>query len=183
MLNRYEEFLKILDARILEYFNLHRRYICCKKSCSECCEIGEYPFSRLEAEYIMHGFISLPAEKQKQIKQNIQSLITLRKHNNNERFLYKCPFLIDKECSLYEYRGLVCRTHGLAYVSENIVHLPECVNSGLNYSDVYDPVKGEIGIDNPIKEDLRIDTLLKSNLTEEYKLECGEIRPLINWFM
>lgn len=183
MLKRYELFLKDLDNRLSEYYNAHKNYICCKRGCSECCEIGEYPFSRLEAEYIMSGFIKLPPDKQKIIKQNIQKLREEKLNNQKERFTYKCPFLLDKECALYQYRGIVCRTFGLAYISDNKVILPECVNSGKNYSSVYLPDKGEIIINNPIKENLHINKILKNPQAETHNLECGEIRPLIEWFL
>ena len=182
MLNRYEKFLDVLDERLKKYFKLHEKYLCCKKGCTECCEIGEYPFSRLEAEYIMSGFIKLPADKQKIIKTNIQKLIEQKSNNKNSRFTYRCPFLIKKECALYKYRGIVCRTFGLAYVSDNKVILPECVNSGLNYASLYSGNTGEIFIDNPVKEDLHINKILKSQTAEIFELEEGDIRPLIDWF-
>ena len=182
MLIRYEKFLGILDAKLTEYFLSHKDYIFCKKGCTECCEIGEYPFSRLEAEYFMKGFITLSSELQKIVKQNIKKIVLERKGSSIERFTYRCPFLINRECVLYKYRGLVCRTFGLAYVSGGRVLLPECVNSNLNYSGLYDPKKGEIILKNPITEDLHIDKLLRSPLAEQFELECGEIRPLIDWF-
>lgn len=79
MLDRYEEFLKKFDKKIAEYFIKQEQYIKCKKSCSACCEIGEYPFSRLEAEYIMHGFVKLPPSIQAKIKQNIKNLVIRKK--------------------------------------------------------------------------------------------------------
>ena len=30
-----------------------------------------------------------------------------------------CPFLIDKTCSVYDYRPIICRVHGLAYKVNN----------------------------------------------------------------
>jgi len=178
MLIRYEKFLEEFDKTLDNYFNEHKQYICCKKGCSFCCEIGEYPFSRLEAEYLMKGFLKLSPETQKNIKQNIKYLVENKIYTN-----YKCPFLINKECSLYKYRGLVCRTHGLAYLDNGIVKLPECVNRGLNYSSVYDSENKELIIENPIKENLRIDSIFQSSPAKNYKLECGEIRPLIKWFL
>lgn len=183
MLKRYEEFLNVLDVKLAEYFKSHEEFISCKKGCSGCCECGDYPFSRLEAEYIMTGYISLTPDKQKLVKQNIKELISTRKNFKGKRFSYKCPFLINSECVVYKYRGLVCRTYGLAYVSDNYVHLPDCANKGLNYSKYYNPQIGEIILNNPIKEDLHIDKLLKSELAQKYNLEGGEIRPLIEWFI
>ena len=182
MLNRYEKFLEEFDNRINSYFKLHKEFIFCKKGCTDCCEIGEYPFSRLEAEYLMKGYTTLLPETQIKIKNNISKIILLKKNNTDKRFTYCCPFLINKECVLYKYRGIVCRTHGLAYISEDKVILPECVNLGLNYSKLYNPQKHEITLYNPIKENLKIDSIFGSSYAKKYNLECGIIQPLIDWF-
>ena len=182
MLERYEKFLEKFDEKISKYFCLHKEFIKCKKGCSACCEIGEYPFSRLEAEYLMSGYQKLPKEIQENIKQNISRLREEKQKNSCKNFSYCCPFLIEKECSLYKYRGLVCRTFGLAYVCSGAVRLPECVNFGLNYSENFAPKTSEIFLDNPIAEDLRIDKIFSSELAKKYELEHGEIRRLIDWF-
>lgn len=174
MLERYKNFLAEFDKHLEEYFK--NPYIKCKKGCVECCTIGDYPFSRLEAEYLMGGFQTLP----KEIKDEIRKNISETKQTNPK--MYKCPFLINSECSLYERRGIVCRTHGLAYLYDGKIKLPECANNGLNYSEVFDKNTGEVVISNPITENLRIDAILKSPLAEKYELEAGEIRRLLDWF-
>lgn len=178
MLKRYEKFLNEFDKIIEKYFNSHSNFICCQKGCSSCCEIGEYPFSRLEAEYIMRGFLELNTNYQNQVRKNILTLV-----NNNKFSDYSCPFLINKECSVYKYRGIVCRTHGLAYLDNGIVKLPECVKQGLNYSKNYDAAKKELLLDNPVKQNLRTDRVFNSEIAHKYDLECGEIRPIIKWFL
>lgn len=178
MLKRYEEFLKLLDEKLDRYFEEQCEFIKCKEGCCACCEVGEYPFSRLELEYLMSGFVQLPFEIKHQIKEEIKRLLKTAPK------MYKCPFLINKKCSVYPYRGIVCRTHGLAWYDEdeNRIRLPYCVNKGLNYSKVFDRETGEVFLQNPIKERLRIDSILRSQKAEEFQLECGEIRPLIKWF-
>ncbi len=183
MLKRYKKFLEELDRELRGYFLEQNEFIKCKKGCTDCCDSGEYPFSRLEAEYLMYGFVKLPHDVKERIRKNIADLKEQKNRFTGERFLYKCPFLIDKECALYDRRGIVCRTFGLAYLMEdNTVKLPNCANLGLNYSEVYDAAKGEILLKNPIKKDLRTDVILRSKTAEKYELECGEIRPLIDWF-
>jgi len=182
MLNQYEKFLKEFDKKLKKYFASQSQYIKCQKGCTNCCEIGEYPFSRLEAEYIMFGLPKLPNHVQQKIRQNIKNLIETKKKNLTERFVYKCPFLIDNLCSLYERRSITCRTFGLAYLCGGKIKLPECANLGLNYSEIYDSQKHEISLPDPITDSLRIDSILKSPLAEKYELECGEIRPLVEWF-
>lgn len=178
MLQRYEKFLEKLDKRLEKYFEEQCEFIKCKSGCSACCEVGEYPFSRLEIEYLMSGFVNLPFGIKHKIKENIKHL----KQENPK--LYRCPFLINNMCCLYKYRGIVCRTHGLAWYdeSENRIRLPYCVNIGLNYSKVFDRETGEVFLQNPIRERLRIDSILKSPQAKSYQIECGEIRPLIRWF-
>lgn len=174
MLERYEKFLAEFDKRLEKYFK--NPHIKCKKGCADCCMLGDYPFSRLEAEYLMAGFQSLHREIKDKIRDNIYRI----KSENPK--MYQCPFLIDNLCSLYNRRGIVCRTHGLAYLSDGKIKLPECSNNGLNYSEVYNKSTGEVYLDNPIEENLRIDVVLKSPQAEKYKLESGEIRRLIDWF-
>lgn len=184
MLKRYEKFLEEFDKTLLDFFDSQKSFIKCKKGCSICCEIGEYPFSRLEAEYLMQGFLGLPKEQKDRIRENINSLLEQQKNFEGERFLYQCPFLLNKECALYNYRGIVCRVHGLAYIDKNTkyVKLPECVRYGLNYSDVFNTEDDTLSLANPIESDLSIFGVLRSSVSQQYQLECGEIRPLINWF-
>ena len=59
MLKRYEEFLKIVDKKLDKYFEEQCEFIKCKPECSACCEVGEYPFSRLELEYLLSGYAKL----------------------------------------------------------------------------------------------------------------------------
>ena len=57
MLQRYEKFLKeVLEPKLEKYFEEQCEFVKCKEGCSSCCEVGEYPFSRLELEYLMSGF-------------------------------------------------------------------------------------------------------------------------------
>lgn len=178
MLKRYERFLQNFDSRLAKYFEDHCEFIKCREGCCACCEVGDYPFSRLEAEYLMSGFVKLPVQTQKIIKNNIKQL----KLENPK--MYKCPFLIDKKCALYNYRGIVCRIHGLAWYDEieERIQLPYCVNKGMNYAKVFDRDTGNVFLEYPIKERLRIDSVLRSSEAEDYELECGEIRPLLSWF-
>lgn len=179
MLVRYEKFLEKLDKRLEKYFEEQCEFIKCKIGCSACCEVGEYPFSRLEAEYLMIGYANLPLDIKDLVKENINQL------KKDKPQLYQCPFLINHLCSVYKYRGIVCRTHGLAWYDEEYekIKLPYCVNLGLNYSKVFDRETGEVFLQDPIKARLRIDSILRSSMAEEYELECGEIRPLIKWFL
>lgn len=158
----YIEFLENLDKQLGEYFNTHKKFIHCKLGCSACCEKGDYPLSKIELEYLMQGYISLDNETKIQVQNNIKKI---EKGGG-------CPFLINKKCSIYPYRPIICRVHGLAYIcKENTVKLPFCVNDGKNYADVYQ--NGEITI-NPVLENLDTQNVLKD-------FDFGEIRNLVDW--
>jgi len=72
---------------------LHKNYTLCKNGCDTCC----MNFSILPVEF--YSIRNLIKDK----KINIQ-------HSNNPD---DCPFLIDHSCQIYEFRPLICRSHGL----------------------------------------------------------------------
>ena len=158
----YTDFLKDLDKRLEKYFELHKEHIQCRAGCSSCCEAGDYPLSAIELEYLMQGYVRLTNDDKIIVQNNIKNIVKGG----------KCPFLINKKCSVYQYRPIVCRTHGLAYIChDKVVKVPFCAKEGKNYTNVYND--GEIAI-NPIKENLDTQSLLKD-------FDFGEIRNLIDW--
>ncbi len=157
----YKQFLEKLDQKLEQYFEAHKDYICCKAGCSACCEKGDYPISQLELEYLMQGFIALDNVTKKIVQENIKSM------QKSE----SCPFLINKLCSVYPYRPIICRVHGLAYLIGEKVKVPYCVNSGKNYAEVFE--NNEITI-NPVLENLDTAEILK-------EFNFGEIRNLFDW--
>ena len=100
-----------------------------------------------------------------------------------KRFEHQCPFLLNNECVIYKYRGIICRTFGLAYYDDKAgyVRLPDCVNEGLNYSQYYDKKNKTLNIPDVPKANLRIDRVLENELTKLYKIDSGEIRPMLDW--
>lgn len=183
MLSRYKQFLIEFDKIIDTIFEDQKRYIKCKKGCSKCCEIGEYPYSQIEFAYLTQGYLNLPAHTRILVQQNIRNLIMDKKEFKGDKFEYKCPFLINGECSVYDYRGIVCRTFGVCYYDDvkSVVKLPACVHSGLNYSEFYDSDNHILNIKNVPKVNLRIDRILQSELAHSYDLDCGDIRPIVDW--
>ena len=110
----------------------------------------------------MQGYINLENKVKIKVQENIKKM---EKGGC-------CPFLVEKKCSVYLYRPIICRVHGLAYLcKDNKVKVPYCVNDNKNYSDVYE--KGEIRI-NPVTENLDTPNVLKD-------FDYGEIRNLFDW--
>lgn len=192
MLKIYEKYLAVIDDYFKKCFEEQTDFIHCKEGCTDCCETGEYPFSRLEMEYLMQGFIMLPVDIQMKIKQKITNL--LKQKPENGKFMHECPFLIEKKCILYKRRGIICRTFGLASFDEingqKVVKLPECCKIGLNYSQIYDPETGIVDMDKfksfgigtllPHPPDLNF--MIKELTKGISGLEFGDIRPLLDWF-
>lgn len=177
MLIQYEKFIAKLDKKLNNYFQLQSEYVCCRSGCSACCEVGDYPFTQLEMMYLMSGFKSLPDYLKKQVSDNIFSI---KQNRFSMHLYYKCPFLIENKCCVYKYRGITCRTYGLAYLlDDKTVKLPECSKEGLCYSKV---IKDGILTIEPIAENLNLFDIINSDWTKKYKLDFGPSRSLIDWF-
>lgn len=157
----YKSFLEDLDKKLDSYFKSQAKFLYCKKGCSSCCEKGDYPLSDIELQYLMFGYAKLANTEKIQIQENIKSM------KKGEA----CPFLINKICSVYDYRPIICRVHGLAYLTDNTVRVPYCANENKNYAKVY---KNNVFFNEPIKEDLSTYNLIKD-------LKPGEIKYLYDW--
>ena len=183
MFDNYRKFLQDFDNLLSYLFETQKKYIKCKKGCTGCCSKGDYPFSHLEFSYLTEGYINLPETTKILVQQNIRQLLLDKKEFKGERFEHVCPFLINGECCVYDYRGIICRTFGICYYDdkEGYVRLPECVNNDLNYSEYFDKENNILNIADVPKINLRIDRVLNSELAKQYKLESGEILPMLEW--
>ena len=170
MFEEYEKFLAKFDKKLADYFARDKKMIKCQKGCSFCCKNANFPLSHLEMRYLMNAFLHLEKELHDKVRQNIEIL----KKSNAE--FYDCPFLINNVCSVYAYRPLICRVHGLAYLMESgKVKLPECANIDLNYSKNFDGTSINF---EPIKEDLNLDKIYNANK----ELPFMEFHPMKDWF-
>lgn len=189
----YKKYLEFIDRTLEKEFESQKPFIKCHKACSLCCESGDYPLSRLEMEYLMAGLPELEVSVQKKIRSEIRGLLDVKSMSDGH-FMHRCPFLSeDKTCFLYERRGLVCRTHGLASFENSAegvyVKLPRCADEGLNYSEVFDGKEVQIckfkdfGVKSPVEHSLSLN-FYERNLPPEFvDLEFGEIRPMLGWFV
>lgn len=195
MIEKYEKYLELIGSLLQKYFEAQKDYINCKPGCSFCCEDGQYPLSELEFKYAMTGYNALDEHKKAIINDKIKGIKKAKEEYSGEEFMHECPFLIDKKCSIYNYRGIVCRTHGLMYFIKDKNEKtrnkgPNCVNFGLNYSNVYDKSTKMISLElweksgiktQPVAYNIGLKTLVNNGLTKELELEFGEIKVLIDW--
>lgn len=192
-LNKYRIYLEYLEKKLGEYFTEQAPYIFCKAGCSSCCEKGEYPFTEIEFSYLMLGVQTLSPEIIQKIEENIEKIRQDKKNNKEKKFMHACPFLIDKKCSLYQFRGIICRSHGLAFFDKNKKLLvPACVDEGLNYSNVYDFENKTIssekykatGIEQePLAHNVGVYYLTDNEITKMLGLDFGEIKPMCEFFL
>ena len=193
MIENYMAYLIMLDKKLSGFFEKQKPYIFCKPGCSKCCENAQYPFSKIEFEYIKIGFNLLPYNLQEQVRQNVEKTLELKRNNKEKKFAYVCPFLINNMCSVYNYRGIICRTFGLMNVDVggDGSNIPFCAYDGLNYSNVFDREKQiiskemykKLGVEEePCAFNVRYEFLTDPDFARGFGFEFGEIKPLINWF-
>ncbi|MBO6088278.1 YkgJ family cysteine cluster protein [bacterium] len=188
----YLLYLSYLTNKLNGFFEKQSPYIFCRKGCSKCCENGEYPFSRLEYDFIMIGFTKLPPETREEILLKVKK-IKQEKEKSNGEFCYECPFLINQECSVYEFRGIICRSFGLMSINpDGLSKIPFCAFEGLNYSNVVEPDTKIISTEKykklgknlpePLAFNVSYKFLTSENIEENFHLHFGDKKPLIDWF-
>ena len=142
---RYSSFIDSLTLQLNKMFEDQKEFIKCKKGCAHCCKEGEYPFSKLEIEYLMDGYRKLPKDIKDSVKKNMEKLDIEYSKSEGKQFMYTCPLLVNNECVVYDYRGIICRTFGLLLDHGNEDYtMPFCHELSLNYAAVYDEESGTI---------------------------------------
>lgn len=188
---RYQIFLNMFGKELEKMFKNQAEFIKCKEGCSYCCERGEYPFSKLEFDYLMEGYKSLDEETKKQILFNIAEVNEKKAEHKEGTFMYDCPFLISHRCSVYQNRGIICRTFGLL-CEHNDGHLtmPFCQEYGLNYSQIYDSEKGQLIVEKdghslcetePQAYRISRENVMNLSMAKNLDIEWGESKTLIDY--
>lgn len=190
MTENYIRYLNFLNKKLEKFFEKQRPYIVCKKGCAECCKDAQFPYTEIELKYLLQGSMLLDEETQNLIDNNIKNIKEKKLLSNDSDFKYDCPFLIDNVCSLYQYRGIVCRTFGLLTSKKEKVQVPFCHKFGLNYSNVIEDNKisdvmfKESGIEiEPIAFNIDYSFLTSSLFENEFNINFGEKKPLIDWLI
>ena len=180
------------------FFEEQKEYIACKNGCSKCCQNAEFPFTEIEFRLLAQGLFRQTPDVQQQIMNNVEKIIqaknNFKKDHPDEKFRYDCPCLIDNSCTLYDYRGLVCRTFGLMAFkdgSDEKSKIPFCAFEGLNYSKVLDKETKTISEEKfkeqnfsaePKAFNIRYSTLIDEEIAKSLDFEFGEIKSIIDWF-
>ena len=192
MIENYVRYLTFLDIELKKFFESQKPYIKCKKGCAECCKNAMFPYSALEMRYLMEGLMKLDSEIQDKISLKIKAILEEKKKFNGKKFHYDCPFLIDDVCSVYEYRGILCRAFGLmTYMKDGKVKAPFCAFNGLSYSNVVDAETGQVSPEKyvalgrpqePLAFNVDYVFLTDNNTETAFDKKYGDKKPLIEWF-
>lgn len=183
----YEKFLDSVSGDIDKIFEYQKEYLCCKKGCSYCCKRGDYPISEIEFNYIMIGFDKLDDLTKDIIKQNIEKI-----KSETDTDSYICPFLINNNCSIYNYRPIVCRTFGVLTEDANgNPAFPFCTTLGLNFSKIYDKEKQHLSAELVAKNNcmtfpkiFRLNNKVVMNLplAKQLNINFGSTGKMIDFF-
>ena len=194
MLNNYLKYLEFINEKIEKFFNRQKEYIFCKKGCGLCCKNAQFPFSKIEMQYLFIGCKDLDAGTFNKIEENIEKIIEQKKNFKGEKFTYDCPFLINNVCSVYNHRGIVCRSFGLMTIIQNTDKknkVPFCYAKNLNYSNVIDFETQQVSgkkfkdggfIEEPLAFNVSYDFLTSKDFEESFNFKFGEKKPIIDWF-
>lgn len=195
MIENYQKYLDFLDEKLAKFFNSQQPFIQCRKGCSKCCKMAQFPTSRIEMVYLLTGFLNTADEKTQDIvSQNIQNILRLRDvATDKKEFRYNCPFLINDICSVYPYRGIICRTFGLMTQGcDGKISVPFCCFEGMNYSSVIDSgthmlspekIKTRGFEEEPLGFNVSYEYLTDKDFEETFKFQFGEKKPMIEWFI
>lgn len=97
----------LIDIEILTE-SLHKRFskqITCHLGCTSCC-YQQLSLSLVEADFISKAVKELPLETQKKI------FFAAKAIKSQTNATEACPMLDGPACTIYEFRPVICRTHG-----------------------------------------------------------------------
>lgn len=193
MIDNYITYLKFLDTKFKTFFEKQKPYIFCKKGCSMCCKNAQFPYSQIEMVYLLSGIQMLNDETIVKIMDNINKIKAAKKEFKGKKFLYDCPFLIDNVCSVYDYRGILCRAFGLITVGENgKIKTPFCCFKGYNYSNVMDDSGKNVSPEKfkkldvpeePLAFNIDYQFLTDPDFERGFNFKFGDKKPLIDWLI
>lgn len=197
-LGNYLLFLNVIQGKINKFFYDQRAYIFCKRGCSKCCRQSQFPYTEIEFRLLTEGMNTLNQADLTQVLENIDNVIKAKeehfKKTPDSKFEYDCPFLINDGCSVYPFRGLICRCFGLMSCNpegDNKLKIPFCAYEGLNYSNVLDKETDSmskekfeaLGFENEPKAfNAGYGSLIDKEFARGFDFEFGEVKPLIEWF-
>ena len=78
MLQNYIAYLKFIDEKLQKFFERQKPYIRCQKGCGMCCQNAQFPYSKIEMDYLMIGAWQVDLETKKAIAGNVKKASTAK---------------------------------------------------------------------------------------------------------
>ncbi len=107
-------------------------FIC--NGCSDnCCETLFFHHTHMEKAYLRHGIKSLTPSRRKEIKKKARQVIqAMAMAEEKKEFIrIMCPVNEKGRCTLYRFRPMICRLHGIPHElrrpGESIIKSPGCL--------------------------------------------------------
>lgn len=101
MFANYSQLIQKVEAMVNNIVSRYNNEINCEPGCSDCCK--EFSIFPIEAHYIQNAF------KQSNIINNDSKRLIIKNIENKKE---GCPLLHNKFCLMYDFRPIICRTHG-----------------------------------------------------------------------
>lgn len=97
----------------------------CRGCEDNCCHSLFFHHTHVEKAYLSYGFSLMPEAEQREILTRAKAYcdITLS-HPDPVSKKIPCPLLVDGKCSLYPFRPMICRMHGLPHEIHRPGHPP-----------------------------------------------------------
>lgn len=121
----YKDFIYKIDQLIEEIKQEYPDDINCQEGCCGCCN-NIFNISIIEGIYLQEGFKKLNYEIQDTIIKNLHSIKKSIEETPDKKEFIHCPLLLNKRCSLYAYRPVICRTFGYPMVDEQTGQIATC---------------------------------------------------------
>jgi Fe-S-cluster containining protein len=88
----FKELRDKVDSKCNDLLSIHKKNMYCRRFCSKCCQL--FKILPIEFHFIQENICDKNIAVNQDFKKD------------------ECKFLVNKECSIYEYRPIICRTHG-----------------------------------------------------------------------
>ncbi len=109
MNENYQALLAKADAHFQSVRHTHPEQFACRSGCADCCR-QHLSLTPLEAAALDSV---LAAHPQRTLLQSQARQVLQHPEQHPD-----CPLLVEKKCSIYNHRPLICRTHGTPIVYE-----------------------------------------------------------------
>jgi len=104
----------------------------CKGCADNCCRTRFYHHTLLEYLYLLQGYHTLSGERQKKINRRAFKVCKKTEEADTKAISVRvmCPVNLDGLCTLYAYRPMICRLHGIPHElhrpGQNLLYSPGC---------------------------------------------------------